>query len=185
VPHPASIADVASLATSLVTFALVVVTAFSVRVARKSANTASETAKLTAQQVQEAIRPLLIPDQPRQDGHEIDLPIKNIGAGPALRVFCRAQVKNQPPGVVGRFPDHVIPGVAAGDEAFLRLRFALADLTGVRITYVDAANRAYTTEAHWHDRLRRFTHTTVDEGDTARVPVGIARAGSDRDAQPG
>lgn len=42
----------------------------------------------------------------------------------------------------------------------------------IRITYVDSADRSYTTEAFWDARLRRFAHTTVAEGDSARVPVG-------------
>lgn len=113
----ASVADVASIITGLVTIALVAVTYVSVSAAKASARAASASAQLAAKQLQETQRPLLIPGQPRPDGHEVDIPVENIGAGPALRIFARAQVKNQPPGVLGRFPQHVLPGVAANGEA--------------------------------------------------------------------
>jgi hypothetical protein len=169
----ASVADIASIVTGLVTIALVAVTYAAVNTAKTSARAASLSAQLAAKQLQEAHRPLLIPLSPRPDGHEVDIPVENIGAGPALRIFARAQVKNQPPGVIGRFPQHVLPGVAANGEVVLRLALSTDELLSIRITYVDSADRGYTTEASWDRRVGRFTHTTVAEGDSARVPVHV------------
>lgn len=169
----ASVADVASIVTGLVTIALVCVTYASVAVARSSANAAFASAALAAKQLQEAQRPVLIPGEPRQDDDDLEIPVSNIGTGPALRVFAVAQFRKQPANVLGRFPDHVLPGVAADGALSLRLRLQLEDLLQVRVTYVDVADRSYTTEAAWDGRLNRFTHTTVSDGDTVRLPVTV------------
>jgi hypothetical protein len=169
----ASVADVASIVTGLVTIALVCVTYASVAAARSSANAASASAHLAAQQLQEAQRPVLIPGEPRPDTDDLAIPVANIGTGPALRVFAVAQFRNQPADVIGRFPAHVLPGVAAGGELSLHLRLQIADLVQLRVTYVDISERSYTTEASRHPRLRRFTHTTVAEGDTVHLPVTV------------
>jgi hypothetical protein len=170
---PASIADVASIVTGLVTIALVCVTYVSVAVARESAKAAFASADLAAKQLREAQRPVLIPGQPRRDDDELEIPVANIGIGPALRVFAVADFRNQPANVVGRFPEHVLPGVAAGGEIGLRLRLRVEDLVRLKVTYADVADHSYTTEASWHRRLSRFTHTVVTEGDGVRVPVTI------------
>lgn len=180
----ASVADVASIVTGLVTIALVCVTYAAVATARTSASAASASAQLAAKQLQEAQRPVLIPGDPRQENDDLEVAVSNIGTGPALRVFAVAQYRKQPANVVGRFPEHVQPGVAAGGELTLRLRLKLEDLVRLRVTYVDIADPSYTTEASWDARLRRFTHTTVAEGDSVRVPVTI-RVGSPQTPSPG
>ena len=169
----ASVADVASIVTGLVTIALVCVTYVSVAFARDSAKAASASADLAAKQLQEAQRPVLIPGDPRQDDDDLVIAVQNIGIGPALRVFAVAQFRNQPAKVIGHFPEHVLPGVAAGGAVALRLRMRLEDLVQLKITYADVGDHSYTTEASWHRRLRRFTHTVVTEGDGVRVPVTI------------
>jgi len=169
----ASVADVASIVTGLVTIALVCVTYASVAVARNAASAASASAEMAAKQLQEAQRPVLIPGTPRQDDAELEIPVGNIGTGPALRIFAVARFLNKPPNVIGRFPEHVLPGVAADGELTLRLRMQLGELVSLRVTYADIAGRSYTTEATWDRRLGRFTHTTVAEGDTVRVPVTV------------
>ena len=97
----ASVADVASIVTGLVTIALVCVTYASVAVARSSANAASASAGLAAKQLQEAQRPVLIPGEPRQEEDDLEIPVSNIGTGPALRVFAVAQFRKQPANVLG------------------------------------------------------------------------------------
>ena len=174
---PASLADVASIVTGLVTIALVCVTYVSVAVARDSAKAASVSADLAAKQLQEAQRPVLIPGDPRQEDDDLVIPVTNIGIGPGLRVFAVAQFRNQPANVIGRFPEHVLPGVAAGGDVALRLRMRLEDLVQLKITYADVGDHSYTTEASWHRRLGRFTQTVVTEGDGVRVPVTIRITG--------
>lgn len=110
--------------------------------------------------------------------------MENIGIGPALRVFAVAQFRNQPASVIGRFPEHVLPGVAAGGAVALRLRMRLEDLVQLKITYADVSDHTYTTEASWHRRMGRFTHTVVTEGDRVRVPVTIRITG-ETGAPPG
>jgi len=180
----ATVADVASIVTGLVTIALVCVTYASVAAARNSAIAASASADLAAKQLREAQRPVLIPGEPHQDNDDLEIPMSNIGIGPALRVFAVARFRNQPPNVIGRFPEHVLPGVAAGGVLSLRLRLRLEELVQLRITYVDVTDRSYSTEASWHALLRRFTHTVVAEGDTVRVPVTV-RITSPQEAQLG
>jgi hypothetical protein len=170
---PASVADVASIVTRLVTIALVCVTYVSVGVARDFAKAAAASAHLAAKQLQEAQRAVLIPGAPRQEDNDLVIPVANIGIGPALRVFAVAQFRSQPINVVGRFPEHVVPGVAAGREIALPPRLKLEDLVQLKITYADVSDRSYTTEASRHQRLCRFTHTVVSEGDGVRVPVTI------------
>lgn len=179
----ASVADVASIVTGLVTIALVCVTYAAVAAARSSASAAPASAQLAAKQLQEAQRPVLIPGDPHQENDDLEIPVSNIGTGPALRVFAVARFLNQPTNVIGRFPEHVLPGVAAGGELTLRLRMRLEDLVQLRVTYADIADRSYTTEATWHARLGRFTHATVAEGDSVRVPVTI-RIGSPQVPSP-
>jgi hypothetical protein len=180
----ASVADVASIVTGLVTIALVCVTYVSVAVARDSAKAASVSADLAAKPLQEAQRPVLIPGDPRQEDDDLVIPVQNIGIGPGLRVFAVAQFRNQPANVIGRFPEHVLPGVAAGEEVALRMRMRLEDLIQRKITYADVGDHSYTTEASWHRRLGRFTHTVVTEGDGVRVPVTI-RISSPNEAPAG
>jgi hypothetical protein len=50
---------------------------------------------------------------------------------------------------------------------------SLRKLTSLKVTFVDLAGRSYTTDSKWDRRHRCFTHTTVEERDTARVPVDI------------
>ena len=169
----ATIGDVSEGVTGVVTVVLAGLAWRSARSGENSAVAASKSARLAELQLQEAQRPLLVPEAPWPDGVEFTLPVRNIGVGPAIRVYGRAQARNLPPSVIGRFAHHVLPGVSAGDEVSLRFSVDLADLLSVKVTYVDATDRAYTTDAMW-DRLRRsFTHVTVEEGDSVRVPVSI------------
>jgi hypothetical protein len=80
---------------------------------------------------------------------------------------------SDPPNVVGRFAEHVLPGVAAGGLALVRFRVQLTDLLSVKVTYVDAGDRSYTTDARRDQRLKAFAYITVEEGDSVRVPVTI------------
>jgi hypothetical protein len=69
----------------------------------------------------------------------------------------------------------------------MRLGLDADDLVSVRLTYVNAADQAYTTESHWDRRLGRFAHTTVSDGDGVRVAARVAitpGAGTDPDPDP-
>lgn len=130
-PHAATVGDVASVITGVVTIALVVLTYFAVRsggesaeAASKSADAELESARLAERQLQEAHRPLLLSEAPVLDGQDLVVPLRNIGVGPAMRVYGRAQIRNLPPDVRGRFAHHVVPGVAAGSQTALRFAFA-------------------------------------------------------------
>ena len=67
----ATVADVASIVTGLTTIALVVVTYIAVRAGRASAEAAALSAGLAARELQEAHRPVLIPERPREDGPQL------------------------------------------------------------------------------------------------------------------
>jgi hypothetical protein len=169
----ATVADVASIVTGLTTIALVVVTYIAVRSGRASAEAAALSAGLAARELQEAHRPVLIPETPEQ-GPELVVAVRNIGVGPALRVFGRAQTRDLPPTVVGRFPLHQLSGVAAGGVAELRFRgVALSNLLSLKIVFDDVLGKTYTTDARWDGIQKAFAHAGVAEGDSARVPVKI------------
>lgn len=170
----ATIADVASIITGLTTVALVIVTYFAVRSGRASAEAAALSANLAARQLQEARRPVLIPEPPSEDEDELVVVVRNIGVGPALRVFGRAQTRNLPPDVVGRFPLHPLSGVEAGGEAELRFKgVPLPDLLSMKVVFDDVLGKTYTTDARWDGRKKAFVYAGVADGDSARVPVRI------------
>jgi hypothetical protein len=106
----ATVADVASIVTGLTTIALVAVTYVAVRSGRASAEAVALSAGLAARELQEAHRPVLIPEAPLENDHELVVSICNIGVGPALRIFGRAQTRNLPTNVAGRFPLHQLSG---------------------------------------------------------------------------
>jgi hypothetical protein len=110
----ATVADVASIVTGLTTIALVCVTYIAVRSGRASAEAAALSAGLAARELQESHRPVLIPEPPEEIGPELVVVVRNIGVGPALRVFGRARARDLPPTVVGRFPLRPLSGIAAG-----------------------------------------------------------------------
>ncbi len=100
--------------------------------------------------------------------------VRNIGVGPALRVFGRAQTCDLPPTVVGRFPLHQLSGIAAGGMAELRFSgVALSALLSMKIVFDDVLGKTYTTNARWDGRQKAFVYAGVAEGDAARVPVKI------------
>jgi hypothetical protein len=177
---PVDLGDLAAVISGVTTFALVVLTYSAVRSGRASADAAARSAQLAERQLQEAQRPLLLPETPQEEDDDLLIPVRNCGSGPALRIYGRAQLLDLPPRVLGRFPRAVIPGVAPGSEAVLRFNAAgvtLRKLTSLKVTFVDLAGRSYTTESKWDRRQRCFTHTTVEERDTARVPVDIRISG--------
>jgi hypothetical protein len=171
----ATVADVASIVTGLTTIALVVVTYTAVRSGRASAEAAAVSAGLAARELQEAHRPVLIPEPPAENGPELVIAVRNIGVGPALRVFGRAQARDLPPTVVGRFPLHPLSGLAAGNAAELRFRgVALPNLLSLKIVFDDVLGKTYTTDARWDGVQKAFVHAGIAEGDSARVPVKIS-----------
>lgn len=169
--------DVVSLVSGVTTIFLVVLTYAAVRASRASAEAAADSARLAERQLQEAHRPLLLPADPSEEDGHLVIPVRNIGVGPALLIYGRAQTRNLPPNVVGRFPQSVLPGAPASGDAALRFNGAgvpLSNLLSLKVTYKDAAGRSYTTDAKWDHRLRTFTHVNVTEGDSARVPVKVS-----------
>jgi hypothetical protein len=170
----ATVADVASIVTGVTTIALVVVTYIAVRSGRASAEAAALSAGLAARELQEAHRPVLIPETPYEHGPELVVAVRNIGVGPALRVFGRAQTRDLPQNVAGRFPLHQLSGIAAGGVAELRFRgVALPALLSLKIVFDDALGKTNTTDARWDGLQKAFAHAGVAEGDSARVPVKI------------
>jgi len=170
----ATVADVASIVTGLTTIALVVVTYVAVRSGRASAEAAALSAGLAARELQEAHRPVLIPEAPLESGNELVVAVRNIGVAPALRIFGRAQTRDLPANVVGRFPLHQLSGVEAGGVAELRFRgVALPDLLSLKVVFDDVLGKTYTTDARWEGRQKAFVYAGIAEGDSARVPVKI------------
>jgi hypothetical protein len=170
----ATIADIASIVTGLTTIALVIVTYIAVRSGRASAEAAALSAELAARELQETHRPVLIPETPVEHGPELVVTVRNIGVGPALRVFGRAQTRKLPPNVVGRFPLHQLSGVAVGGEAELRFRGVdLPDLLSLKVVFDDVLGKTYTTDARWDERQKAFVYAGIAVGDSARVPVRI------------
>ena len=174
------VGDVASIIGSATTIALVALTYATVRSGRTSADAAAVSARLAEQQLQEAHRLLLVPENPREENDETVVPVRNIGIGPALRVYGHAQIRDdarrrerrpREPGeratILEPFPLNVVPGVAAGDMANLRFNAAGAPVRsflGLKITFEDATGRSYTTEAHYDDlRTKGFAHVRVVE----------------------
>jgi hypothetical protein len=176
----ATVADVASIVTGLTTIALVVVTYFAVRSGRASAEAAARSAELAAQELKESHRPVLIPEPPEEIGPELVVVVRNIGVGPAIRVFGNAQTRDLPPSVVGRFPAHQLTGIAAGGTGELRFRgVTLTVLLSMKIVCDDVLGKTYTTDARWDGIQKAFVYAGVAEGDSARVPVkiGITKEG--------
>ena len=170
----ATVADVASIVTGLTTIALVVVTYIAVRSGRASAEAAALSAGLAERELQEAHRPVLIPEAPREHGPELVVTVRNIGVGPALRVFGRAQTRDLPPNVAGRFPSHQLSGVEAGGVGELSFRgVTLADLLSLKVVFDDVLGKTYTTDARWEGIQKAFVYAGIAEGDSARVPVKI------------
>lgn len=170
----ATVADVASIVTGLTTIALVVVTYAAVRSGRASAEAAALSADLAARELQEAHRPVLIPEAPSEQERDLVVIVRNIGIGPALRIFGRAQTRDLPPDAVGRFPLHPLSGVEAGGKTELRFRgVPLSRLLSLKVVFDDVLGRTYTTEARWDGHKKAFVYAEVAEGDAARVPVKI------------
>jgi hypothetical protein len=170
----ATVADVASIVTGLTTIVLVVVTYSAVRSGRAAAEAAARSAELAARELQESHRPVLIPEPPEEIGPDLVVVVRNIGVGPALRVFGRAQARDLPPAVVGRFPSHQLSGIAAGGNGELRFRgVGLSALLSMKIVFDDVLGRTYTTDARWDGFRKAFVYAGVTEGDTARVSVKI------------
>jgi hypothetical protein len=170
----ATVADVSSIITGLTTIALVMVTYAAVRSGRASAEAAASSAELAERQLREAHRPVLVPmDAPYDQGPDLMIAVRNIGVGPALRVYGRAQTRNLPPTVVGRFALHPLAGVETGGVTELRFRAALQELLSVKIVFDDVLGKTYTTDARWDAIKKAFVYAGVVDGDTARVPVQI------------
>lgn len=170
----ATVADVASIITGLTTIALVVVTYVAVRSGRASAEAAALSAELAARELQEAHRPVLIPEAPSEQDLELAVVVRNIGIGPALQIFGRAQTRDLPPDVVGRFPLHPLSGVEPGGTTELRFRgVPLSGLLSVKVVFDDVLGKTYTTDARWDGQKKAFVYAGVAEGDSARVPVKI------------
>lgn len=170
----ATVADVASIVTGLTTIALVIVTYIAVRSGRASAEAAALSAGLAARELQEAHRPVLIPEAPLEHDHELVVIVRNIGVGPALRVFGRAQMRDLPSNVAGRFPLHQLSGVEAGGVGELRFRgVALTDLLSLKVVFDDVLGKTYTTDARWEGIQKAFVYAGIADGDSARVPVKI------------
>jgi hypothetical protein len=171
----ATVADVASIITGLTTIGLVVITYIAVRSGRASADAAALSAGLAARELQEAHRPVLVPESLREDAPELSVTVRNIGVGPALRVFGRAQTRKLPPNVAGRFPLHQLSGVAVGGEVELRFRgIALSDLLSLKVVFDDVLGKTYTTDARWEGSQKAFVYAKIINGDSARVPVKIS-----------
>jgi hypothetical protein len=113
--------DVAALITGVTTLAVVLLTYSMARATSKSAAAAQQASELAEKQLQESHRPLLVPLDLTEAEKETLLRVRNIGVGPALRIYAKVTTRNMPEGVIGRFPLNQLPGVEASSEVSLPL----------------------------------------------------------------
>lgn len=176
------------ITTGVATLIIAALTLLSTRTARRAADAAESVARVSNAELHEAHRPVLVPGPLSVAGHDVLVEIQNIGVGPALRVYGRAQTADLPEGVRGRFARPMLPGLAAGATGHLRFSSASLDshrLTSLKITYASVVGCVYTTDAHWDRRHDAFSHVRVEDGDQVRIPMRVRlRPGRRPEVQP-
>ena len=170
------VADVAAIMTGAATVALAAVTVSLAHATRVAAKAGEEAARLAQRELQEAHRPLVVPEGlgDGADERHASLLVRNVGIGPAVNVYARVQLRDLPPGVLGRFPDRVIPAIPAGGTAelsFLAVNLDPRKLVSAELTFADVAGQRYATDAHWRQRPGSFHHLTVAEREGLRLEV--------------
>jgi hypothetical protein len=185
-PRGSAVADWATVASAVATVVLAALTVVLKVATRKASDAAAAASQLAQRQLQESVRPLLVPQPPEEDASHPErtvLPVRNIGVAPAVNLYARAQTRDQPEGALGRFPSGRVVGVAAGETVELSFNAAsvtAAKLTTVELTFEDVSGQKYATEAGW--ARRRGASQPQDlraKGPTARAdPVadGLATA---------
>jgi hypothetical protein len=136
---------------------------------RRAALAAADASSVAQRQLQESVRPVLVPGPPRPDPDDERrtlVSVRNIGVGPALNLYGRAQRRGQPAEVLGRFPAAKVAGESADGSA--DLSFAAAAVTARAITrlelqFTDVSGQHYSAEAGWDQRAGAFGHLTIRE----------------------
>ena len=170
-----SLADWATVASGVATVLLAGLTVVLALSTRRASAAAADASKLAQLQLQESVRPLLVPQPPREDPDDPArtlLPVRNIGVGAALNLYAVVQAAGQPKSVLGRFPESKVAGVAPGETG--HLTFNAASVTSrtlgkVRLMFSDVAGQNYATEALWDRRRGAYRHLNISERKRLRL----------------
>jgi hypothetical protein len=161
---------IAAIVSAITTVALAALTLSLAQTGRASSRAAEEASRLVQHQLKESLRPVLIPEAPRPDPDDprrVLIPVRNIGAGPALNLSCRARTSDLPEGVLGRFPLTRVSGAVAAREstdlAFLAASVTEKTVTTVELTFSDVAGQRYTTRATWDRRSHAFGAVRIQD----------------------
>jgi endonuclease YncB( thermonuclease family) len=170
-----ALADWVTVASGAATVVLAGLTVVLMLSTRRASRAAEEASRLAQRQLQESVRPLIVPQPPREhpdDPERTLLPVRNIGVAPAVNLHASVPTGRQREGVVGRVPLGKVAGVAAGETVELSFNAGSVParkLGRVELTFTDVAGQRYVTEASWDQRGGQYSYLRVSERRGLRI----------------